>query len=300
MRDARFISTPSLRNAPPGIRLRYSGIHVHGAAGSPFADNRSRCIFIGQMQPLSSIESSYTSRERVARAKGDHRIAVVIPAFNEDSSILRVLEDIPTGLVDEIVVVDNRSTDQTASIARAAGATVLFEPRQGYGSACLTGVAYVLARGYDIVVFLDADYSDHPEEMTLLVEKIALDEFEMVIGSRSAGALEPGAMAAHARFGNWLATSLIRLLWGVRFSDLGPFRAITAEALRRIAMRDTNYGWTVEMQIKAARMKLRCTEVPVSYRRRIGISKITGSITGSVKAGYKILYTIARYGLQRR
>ncbi|MBS1914343.1 MAG: glycosyltransferase family 2 protein [Bacteroidetes bacterium] len=252
------------------------------------------------MQPLSSIDSSYTSRERVARAKGDHRIAVVIPAFNEDSSILRVLEDIPTGLVDEIVVVDNRSTDQTASIARAAGATVLFEPRQGYGSACLTGVAYVLAREYDIVVFIDADYSDHPEEMTLLVEKIALEGFEMVIGSRSAGALEPGAMAAHARFGNWLATSLIRLLWGVRFSDLGPFRAITAEALRRIAMRDTNYGWTVEMQIKAARMKLRCTEVPVSYRKRIGISKITGSISGSVKAGYKILYTIARYGLLRR
>jgi glycosyltransferase involved in cell wall biosynthesis len=243
--------------------------------------------------------SPLTGRERIRRAKGDFSIAVVIPAFNEDASILRVLEDIPSGLVDEVVVVDNRSTDQTASIARAAGATVLHEPRRGYGSACLTGVSYVLARGYDIIVFLDADYSDHPEEMTLLVEQITAEHQEMVIGSRSLGALEEGAMAPHARFGNWLATTLIRLIWGARFTDLGPFRAITADALRRINMRDTNYGWTVEMQIKAARMRLRSTEVPVSYRKRIGVSKITGSIMGSIKAGYKILYTIARYGLRR-
>jgi glycosyltransferase involved in cell wall biosynthesis len=198
------------------------------------------------------------------------------------------------------VVVDNRSTDQTASIARAAGATVLFEPRRGYGSACLTGVAYVLARNYDIVVFLDADYSDHPEEMTLLVEQVTLQGNEMVIGSRSAGNLQEGAMPPHARFGNWLATTLIRLIWRARFTDLGPFRAITANALRRIGMKDTNYGWTVEMQIKAARMKLRHTEVPVSYRKRIGVSKITGSIIGSARAGYKILWTIARYGIGRR
>jgi glycosyltransferase involved in cell wall biosynthesis len=244
--------------------------------------------------------SSLTNRERIARARGEHRIAVVIPAFNEDSSILRVLEDIPSGLVDEIVVVDNKSTDQTASIARAAGATVLFESRQGYGSACLTGVAYVLARGYDIIVFLDADYSDHPEEMTALVEKVTQEGYEMVIGSRSLGAMEEGAMPPHARFGNWLATSLIRLLWRERFTDLGPFRVITAHALRRIGMRDTNYGWTVEMQIKAARLGLRSTEIPVRYRRRIGVSKITGSITGSVKAGYKILYTIAKYGLKSK
>jgi glycosyltransferase involved in cell wall biosynthesis len=248
----------------------------------------------------TAIESlSLTNRERVARARGESRIAVVIPAFNEDLSILRVLEDIPTGLVDEVVVVDNKSTDDTASVARAAGATVLFEPRRGYGSACLTGVAYVLARGYDIIVFLDADYSDHPEEMTLLVEKITLDRHEMVIGSRSLGKLEEGAMAPHARFGNWLATSLIYLIWRERFTDLGPFRAITADALRRIGMRDTNFGWTVEMQIKGARLGLRSIEVPVSYRRRIGVSKITGSIMGSIKAGYKILYTIARYGLRR-
>lgn len=244
--------------------------------------------------------SSLTDRGRVARAKGDHRIAVVTPAFNEDSSILRVLEDIPSGLTDEIIVVDNKSTDQTASIARAAGATVLPEPRRGYGSACLTGVAYALAREYDIIVFLDADYSDHPEEMTALVEKITLEGYEMVIGSRSLGAMEEGAMPPHARFGNWLATSLIRLLWGEQFTDLGPFRAITASALRRIGMRDTNYGWTVEMQIKAARLGVRSTEIPVSYRRRIGVSKITGSITGSIKAGYKILYTIAKYGLKSK
>ncbi len=244
--------------------------------------------------------SSLTDRARVARAKGDYRIAVVTPAFNEDSSILRVLEDIPSGLADEIIVVDNKSTDQTASIARAAGATVLPEPRRGYGSACLTGVAYALAREYDIIVFLDADYSDHPEEMTALVEKITLEGYEMVIGSRSLGAMEEGAMPPHARFGNWLATSLIRLLWREQFTDLGPFRAITASALRRIGMRDTNYGWTVEMQIKAARLGVRSTEIPVSYRRRIGVSKITGSITGSLKAGYKILYTIAKYGLKSK
>ncbi len=249
------------------------------------------------MQTLSS-RHSLTGRERVATAKGDARIAVVIPAFNEDSSILRVLEDIPSGLIDEVIVVDNHSTDQTASIARAAGATVLFEPRRGYGSACLTGVAYALGRDYDVVVFLDADYSDHPEEMTMLVEKITLEKFDMVIGSRATGAIQEGAMPPHARFGNWLATSLIRLLWRERFTDLGPFRAITAGALRRMGMRDTNYGWTVEMQIKAARMKLRSAEVPVSYRRRIGVSKITGSITGSIRAGYKILYTIARYGVR--
>jgi glycosyltransferase involved in cell wall biosynthesis len=248
------------------------------------------------MRTVQAVQS-LTDRARIRAAKGDRSIAVVIPAFNEDSSILRVLEDIPSGLVDEIVVVDNHSTDQTASIARAAGATVLFEPRRGYGSACLTGVAYVLGRGYDLIVFLDADYSDHPEEMTLLVEKITLAGFDMVIGSRSTGAMQEGAMPPHARFGNWLATSLIRLLWRERFTDLGPFRAITSDALRRIGMRDTNYGWTVEMQIKAARLKLRNTEVPVSYRKRIGISKITGSISGSIKAGYKILYTIARYGL---
>jgi glycosyltransferase involved in cell wall biosynthesis len=246
------------------------------------------------------LKRGLTDPIRVKVAHADERIAVVIPAFNEDQSILRVLEDIPTGLVDEVVVVDNRSTDSTASIARAAGATVLVEPRRGYGSACLTGVAYVLALNYDIVVFLDADYSDHPEEMTAIVEALTVDGHEMVIGSRARGARQKGAMPAHARFGNWLATRLIALIWGARYTDLGPFRAIRSDALRRLAMRDTNFGWTVEMQVKAARLGLRAHEIPVSYRRRLGVSKVTGTVTGSVRAGWKILYTIARYGLMWR
>lgn len=237
---------------------------------------------------------------RIRRAKGGQRIAVVIPAFNEDHSILRVLEDIPGALIDEVVVVNNNSTDNTASIAAAAGATVLHEPRRGYGSACLTGVAYVLAKGYDSIVFIDADYSDHPEEMTELMEKLTLGNYDMVIGSRALGEREDGAMLPQALFGNWLATRLMGLIWGAQFSDLGPFRAIRADALRRIGMRDTNYGWTIEMQIKATRLGLRCAEIPVSYRRRIGVSKITGTVSGTVKAGWKILYTIARYSLQKR
>lgn len=243
---------------------------------------------------------SLNDKQRILRARDGRHIVVVIPAFNEDRSILRVLEDIPGTLVDEVIVVDNRSTDDTASIARAAGATVLHEGRQGYGSACLAGIEYAIGTGCEIIVFLDADYSDHPEEMTLLVEKITLEGFDMVIGSRSLGARQEGAMAFHARFGNWLATSLIRLLWGGNFTDLGPFRAIRTESLKRLGMRDTNYGWTVEMQIKAARTGLKSTEVPVRYRRRIGVSKISGSILGSIKAGWKILYTIARYGVERR
>jgi glycosyltransferase involved in cell wall biosynthesis len=255
-------------------------------------------IDVMQINPDTSL--SLTNRARIDRVKAGRRIAVVIPAFNEDRSILRVIEDIPSDLVDEIVVVNNNSTDNTASIAAAAGATVLHEPRRGYGSACLTGVAYVLGRGYQIIVFLDADYSDHPEEMTALVEKITQEEFEMVIGSRSLGRREEGSMLPQARFGNWLATSLMRMIWRVRYTDLGPFRAITADALRRIGMRDTNYGWTVEMQIKAARLGIRSTEVPVSYRRRIGVSKITGTVAGTIGAGWKILWTIARYSVKKQ
>lgn len=228
------------------------------------------------------------------------RIAVIIPAFNEAESIGSVLTDIPSALVTEIVVIDNASTDGTGDIARSHGATVLHEPRPGYGSACLRGVAYVLSRPFDIIVFLDADYSDHPEEMPLLIAPIVEQGYDLVIGSRSLGVREAGAMPPHARFGNWLSTRLIRLFWETRFTDLGPFRAVTADALRRIGMVDADFGWTVEMQIKAARMGLRTTEVPVSYRKRIGRSKISGTIVGSVKAGYKILLTIARYGFGER
>lgn len=228
------------------------------------------------------------------------RIAVVIPAFNEEESIGSVLRDIPDDLVEEVIVVDNASTDTTAERAAEAGATVLSEPRKGYGSACLRGLAYALPKEYDIIVFLDADYSDHPEEMPQLLKPIINDGYDLVIGSRALGEREEGAMPPQALFGNWLATGLIRLIWGYRFTDLGPFRAITTDALRKISMEDTNYGWTVEMQIKAARQGLRAMEVPVSYRKRIGHSKISGTLSGTIKAGWKILYTIARYSIYRR
>ena len=225
----------------------------------------------------------------------EKRIVVVIPAFNEEDSIAQVIGDIPSGLVEEIVVVNNRSTDNTAERAAHAGATVLQENRRGYGSACLKGLEYVMPKGYDIVVFLDADYSDHPEEMPSLLQPIIEEGYDLVIGSRAAGEREEGAMPPQARFGNWLATRLIQLLWNYRFTDLGPFRAITTDALRKIGMEDTNYGWTVEMQIKAARLGMKTTEVPVRYRKRIGASKISGTLSGTIKAGWKILYTIARY-----
>ncbi len=237
------------------------------------------------------------SSSHILKLKAGRRVAVVMPAFNEEESIGRVIGDIPEGLVDEVIVVDNRSTDRTAEVAREAGATVLFEGRRGYGSACLKGVAHALDGGFDIVVFLDADYSDHPEEMPLLVEKITRDGCQLVIGSRTLGNADRGALLPQARFGNMLATALIRLFFGVRYTDLGPFRAITADALRRIAMVDTNYGWTVEMQVKAARVGLRVAEVPVSYRKRIGVSKITGTVKGTIHAGWKILITIGRYVL---
>ncbi|MCB0713924.1 MAG: glycosyltransferase family 2 protein [Ignavibacteriae bacterium] len=227
------------------------------------------------------------------------RTVVIIPAFNEENSIGLVLNDIPADLVDEVVVVDNASTDATANRVRAAGATLLYESRKGYGSACLKGLEYALSKGYDIFLFLDADYSDHPEEAERIIRPILEDGYDMVIGSRAIGAREAGAMLPQARFGNWLATRLIRLFWGYRYTDLGPFRGITAEALRKIEMEDTNYGWTVEMQIKAARLKLKTTEVPVSYRKRIGTSKISGTLSGTIKAGWKILYTIAKYSLSK-
>lgn len=226
------------------------------------------------------------------------RIAVIIPAFNEEHSIQLVLNDIPD-VVEEVIVVDNRSTDATAEKARQSGATVLRENRPGYGSACLCGLSYALAKGFDIIVFLDGDYSDHPDEMPLLLKPILEEGCDMVIGSRAIGDREPGAMLPQALFGNWLSTRLIKLIWGYRFTDLGPFRAITANALRTINMEDTNFGWTVEMQIKAARYGLKTAEVPISYRKRIGVSKISGTLSGTIKAGWKILYTIAKYGLKR-
>jgi glycosyltransferase involved in cell wall biosynthesis len=221
----------------------------------------------------------------------EKRIVVIIPAINEEESLPRVINDIP-GFVDEIVVVDNGSSDNTPEVARSNGATVLTENERGYGAACLKGIDYIKNKNYDVVVFLDGDYSDHPEEMNLVLRPIIDNDFDLVIGSRMTGKREKGAMLPQALFGNWLATFLIRLFWNYKFTDLGPFRAIKYEALGKLNMADRNFGWTVEMQIKAAKQKLKCTEVPVSYRKRIGTSKVTGTLSGTVKASYKILYLI--------
>ncbi|PIQ22357.1 MAG: UDP-glucose--dolichyl-phosphate glucosyltransferase [Cytophagales bacterium CG18_big_fil_WC_8_21_14_2_50_42_9] len=226
-------------------------------------------------------------------------INVIIPAFNEEKSIAKVIGDIPRNLVSDIIVVDNNSADNTFAAARQAGATALKEPRQGYGQACLTGIAYALEKNTlnrpDILVFLDGDYSDYPQEMTRLVQPILENKVDLVIGSRALGKRQKGAMLPQQVFGNWLATTLLRLLYGVRFTDLGPFRAIRTDKLISLHMQDRTYGWTVEMQLKAARQKLRCTEVPVSYRKRIGHSKISGTVKGTFLAGYKIILTIFRY-----
>jgi hypothetical protein len=225
------------------------------------------------------------------------RICVIIPAFNEARSIGLVIGDIPDGLVEEVVVVNNASTDETERNAAAAGATVLREERRGYGQACMTGIEYVASRGSDIVVFLDGDYSDHPQEMAALVRPLLTDEADLVIGSRFLGKREPGAMLPHAVFGNRLACALMSRLWGAHYTDLGPFRAIRFDSLRSLDMADKTYGWTVEMQIKALKRGLRVTEVPVSYRRRVGVSKITGTVIGTTKAAYKILSTIFRLSI---
>ncbi|MDX2257667.1 MAG: glycosyltransferase family 2 protein [Hyphomicrobiaceae bacterium] len=227
----------------------------------------------------------------------DKTVGVVIPARNEARAIRSVVEAIPPW-VDHIIVADNGSTDRTAEIARSAGATVIHEPRAGYGSACLAGLAELAARGpVDIIVFLDGDNSDHPEDMADILAPILAEAADLVIGSRTLGAVEAGALTIPQRLGNWLATRLIALRFGVRFTDLGPFRAITREALAALAMSDRDYGWTVEMQVKAARLGLVCREVPVRYRRRIGTSKISGTLRGTVLAGSKILLVIARHGL---
>jgi glycosyltransferase involved in cell wall biosynthesis len=222
-------------------------------------------------------------------------IDVVIHALNEEASLPLVLADLP-GTVRRVVVADNGSTDATARVAREGGAEVVTAPRRGYGSACLAGLAHLRRTGPpDIVVFVDADYSDHPDELPELVAPILAGEADLVIGSRALGHRERGALLPQARAGNLVACLLIRLFYGHRFTDLGPFRAIRWDALERLEMADPNFGWTAEMQVKAVRRGLRCTEVPVSYRRRTGVSKITGTVSGTVRAGYKILWTVARH-----
>ena len=224
------------------------------------------------------------------------RIVVVIPALDEEQAIGDVVRAIPPA-VREVVVVDNGSRDRTAEVARAAGATVVAEPRRGYGQACLTGIA--AAGDADVIVFLDGDRSDEPAQLTDVVEPILASRADLVIGSRSLGRRAPGAQPWHAVLGTRLCVGLMNLLAGARATDLGPFRAISAEALRRLDMRDRNYGWTVEMQVKAGKRGLRVREVPVDYRPRIGRSKVSGTLSGTVRAGAKILGTIARHALGR-
>lgn len=227
----------------------------------------------------------------------EKKIVVIIPAFNEENSVGHVINAIPKDLVAEIIVVNNNSNDQTRINAIQAGATVLDEPRQGYGYACLMGIEYVrnMATPPEIIVFLDADYSDFPEEMPTLTNPIIHESFDFVIGSRARGNKEKGSMTIPQIFGNWLATTLIRVLYGVRYTDLGPFRAIRYDQLIELNMQDKTYGWTVEMQLKAAKKGLKILEVPVSYRVRIGKSKVSGTLKGTVMAGYKILSWIFKY-----
>ncbi len=224
-------------------------------------------------------------------------IGVIIPAFNEEKAVGLVVAEIPKHLVREIVVVDNNSTDKTALVAAEHGATALSEKRQGYGWACTKAIEYFQASASppDIVVFLDADHSDYPEEMTDVLKPMLESGHDMVIGSRALGQRESGSMTPQQVFGNWLATTLIRWFYGIRFTDLGPFRAIRFDKLLALQMSEMTYGWTVEMQVKAAKQGMKCCEVPVNYRQRIGFSKVSGTVKGTIGAGYKILVTIFKH-----
>lgn len=224
-------------------------------------------------------------------------IDVIIPAFNEEKAVGQVIGDIPKHLVRHIVVANNASTDGTRAVAEAAGAIVVDQALRGYGNACLKAMEHVATHvpPPDIVVFLDADHSDHPEQMPEVIAPIVRGEAVLVIGSRALGKRERGSMMPQQIFGNWLATRMIRWMYGAHYTDLGPFRAVTWSALQRIGMVDRTYGWTVEMQVKAAKLGLRTTEVPVDYRERIGVSKVSGTVKGTVLAGYWIITTILKY-----
>jgi glycosyltransferase involved in cell wall biosynthesis len=223
-------------------------------------------------------------------------VDVIIPAFNEEKSIAQVIGDIPA-LVRHVVVANNNSTDRTAEVATAAGAQVVFEPQKGYGKACLTAMDWIKQQEVqpDVLVFLDGDYSDYPQELELLIAPILEGRTDLVIGSRSLGQREAGSMTVPQVFGNELATTLMRWMYGANFSDLGPFRAIHWGQLLALGMVDQNFGWTIEMQIKGHQAGLRYQEVPVRYRKRIGVSKVSGTLKGVIGAGYKIIFTIFKY-----
>ena len=226
-------------------------------------------------------------------------IKVIIPAYNEQDSIANVINDIPD-IVDEIIVVSNNSTDNTEQNAKRAGATVLTENQKGYGYACLKGMEYLSNQTEkpDIIVFLDGDYSDYPEELTKVVEPIINDNIDFVIGARVKRLREHHSMTPQQVFGNWLATFLMKLFFNAKFSDLGPFRAIKYNKLLALNMQDKTYGWTVEMQLKALKQKLAYVEVPVKYKKRIGVSKVSGTIKGTIFAGFKILGWIFKYSFK--
>lgn len=228
------------------------------------------------------------------RPNSEYLIDVIIPAYNEEGSIGKVIMDIPKTLVRNIVVGNNGSTDNTKKVAEAAGGIVVDEPKSGYGSACLAGMAYIASLDIppDIVVFLDGDYSDYPEQMTAVVAPIIDDGVDLVIGSRVRGDLQKGSMTPPQIFGNWLATNLIRIFYKYEFTDLGPFRAIRYNKLLALEMADPDFGWTVEMQVKAAKQQMKCAEVAIDYRKRIGKSKVSGTVKGTFLAGHKILWTI--------
>lgn len=226
-------------------------------------------------------------------------VKVIIPAFNEQDSITAVIKDIPS-LVSEVIVVSNASTDHTEQRAQAAGATVLREDNMGYGYACLKGLTYIAQQNPkpDIVVFLDGDYSDYPEQLTAIIKPILDNDLDLVIGSRDKRLRESGSMTIPQIFGNWLATTLMRLFFGARFTDLGPFRAMKYPSLLALHMEDKTYGWTVEMQLKVLKKKMKYTEVPVKYRNRIGVSKVSGTVKGAIFAGVKILSWIFKYSIK--
>ncbi|MBN3519959.1 glycosyltransferase family 2 protein [Algoriphagus lutimaris] len=223
-------------------------------------------------------------------------IDVIIPAYNEEKSIPLVIREIPD-FVRHVVVANNNSTDGTKDAAEKEGAVVVFEPQKGYGKACLTAMSWIEKQKVqpDIVVFLDGDYSDYPEEMKGLVEPIIANEADLVIGSRAKGQKEAGSMTLPQVFGNWLATTMMRYIQKANYSDLGPFRAIAWKKLLGLNMEDQNFGWTIEMQIKAHKKGFRYIERPVNYRKRIGVSKVSGTVKGVIGAGYKIIWTIFKY-----
>jgi len=232
------------------------------------------------------------------RCAPEARAALIIPALDEEPAIGRTLDQVPAAVYRAVIVADNGSRDRTAEIARERGASVVTETERGYGAACLRAIT-ALPEGIEAVVFMDADSSDDPSEAAKLLEPIYQGRADLVIGSRTLGHAERGALEPHQILGNRLATGLIRILFGYRYTDLGPFRAIRADSLRRLEMCDRNYGWTIEMQIKALRKGLRVMEVPVSYRRRVGTSKISGNLRASVAAGVKIIWTVFRLAVRR-